>query len=781
MRQAHRSPAVLITVALMLTVLTFPAIDLAVTDGVDGSLGWAFNHLFHTGLAQAAYITFPHGPLAFLMYPSVMDGGLWPALVLILAIMLAFHGTMLALGTTDDVRRPLTTAIIACAMASLLEQHMLLVFTTAGALILYDRTRSRAWLALALAAALVALHVRANVGILAIALLVAHATWLIVRYRDVPTVGLGLLAFVVAAVLLRWGLYGSLDGLDTYYVGLVELARSSSAATGLYPSNDWWALGGALLLIVAIPLLVKDDHLRRMHLLFALALFAAWKHAITREDHYHARGGFDFVVAFHLLTVLAWPRPRIRVLLAMGAVAILGLRALTALPGYTGHALRPIGVATLHRWVCDPAGTVGDARERSRHHLAPYVLPDTVVEQLRRGTADVYPWEHSYLAANDLRWRPRPVPQSYASYTVWLDDANARYFAEGKGADRIIWHFQPDGWNGGMGSIDGRYLLNDEPRAILAMLDKYRWVPAGPRLAILERVPVSQLASPRTSDTLTVGWDTWIDVPPSDDAILRAHVDIRHTTWRDVVDFLYKDAVYEVVYRLADDRTLTYRIVPENARHGVWVAPFIRGPGLHCPELPVTAVRFQCSAPAMVHPTIGLVWEWVPMALPGTNALALFGQTARPPEDRLPPMEFGMEGPMPGWAWSGQDATDSLAHTGHRASLLGPQAFSATAEISLDTIAGPPTVRAQAWVRGNDGPGALVIISVEEQDGTVHWHAAGVEHFMHDRSGWNLAHVESTVPTGPGRLLKVYVWNNGARPILVDDMRVAFPRSASPL
>src|SRR5690554_7715176 len=54
---------------LMLIVGTFPANDWSFSVGIDPPLQWVFNFLFEHNLELGKNIIFPHGPLAFLMYP----------------------------------------------------------------------------------------------------------------------------------------------------------------------------------------------------------------------------------------------------------------------------------------------------------------------------------------------------------------------------------------------------------------------------------------------------------------------------------------------------------------------------------------------------------------------------------------------------------------------------------------------------------------------------------------------------------------------------------------
>ena len=91
-----------VLLTLLLVALTFPRLDITTDIGVDNSLAWAFNHLFATGLDQAAHLVFPHGPLAFLMYPQALGGELGAAYFAIVTILGTFIFILLTLGADTD-------------------------------------------------------------------------------------------------------------------------------------------------------------------------------------------------------------------------------------------------------------------------------------------------------------------------------------------------------------------------------------------------------------------------------------------------------------------------------------------------------------------------------------------------------------------------------------------------------------------------------------------------------------------------------------------------------
>jgi hypothetical protein len=703
------------------------------------------------------------------MYPQALGGDLDAAFLGTTLILGTFFFSLLSLGADPD--HILQHFLLAALLGVLVQPQMQLVGVVAAGLMLHWNTRSVAWLAVAVLAALIALHVRAGVGIIACTLLFAHAAILLWKRREWRTVGITFAGFVLGAIMLRFMLYGSLVGFGTYYLGLFELAKASSAATGLHPDNDWFVLSATIALFIAIPLLFKDAQVRYTFALFSLALFASWKHGITREDIYHARGLFIFIALFFGLLLLVWRSPRPMAVLTMASVLILSYRALASTLLYEELVVAPFGVQRFHEWACDREQLTQRALDASERNLAAQDLPQGVVDRLRTGTVDVYPWEFSYIPANKLEWAPRPVLQSYASYTPWLDGRNAEFFRNGDGADRIIWHFNADGSGGRMGSVDERYLLNDEPQAILAMLNGYTWTAATDRVAILERTTEPQLGGTTVVGSEEGTWDTWIDVPKTSNGILRAKVDVKGTLWRTLKDFMYKDAVYTALYRLEDGRTLSYRFVPDLAAEGIWVAPFIQHPEHAFIEQDVVAIRFQCSEMAMVDPDLPIEWELTTLGNAGVSAFALFGKRNPAPESPMGSL-MDLESPNADWEWKVDQRTDSMARSGKHSHLLTSGAYSPTFVLPLDSSSVTLRVSASAWVRAAKDAELVLAIAVDDERGSVMWEAVDVQDMLFDEQEWWRVEIERDVRSGTGRTLKAYVWNTGDTPALVDDLEV---------
>ncbi len=92
----------------LIVICTFPSNEWTYSVGIDPPLFWVYNHLFDTDLTIGKHIIFPHGPLAFLMYPMPENIVLATVLESILKILLVFNLFSLLSKHTDQTKWLLT-------------------------------------------------------------------------------------------------------------------------------------------------------------------------------------------------------------------------------------------------------------------------------------------------------------------------------------------------------------------------------------------------------------------------------------------------------------------------------------------------------------------------------------------------------------------------------------------------------------------------------------------------------------------------------------------------
>ena len=425
-----------------------------------------------------------------------------------------------------------------------------------------------------------------------------------------------------AAAGLGVGLWlhrGSIAGLADYLESAASVASGYSSAMSL-AEPDWWKAAvafGVFAACLATALLVPArSHLRVVAAVLAAPLFVAWKHGIVRQDeHLETLVLFGLVIALLVLLEIAGASGLRRagpwLLLAAVALLRVWLESPAGRPGPATLAetlLQPLalpglrGLSTLTRLDDHRA----ELQRESAATLRSQRLPELPRRLVGSQTVDVYPWETSYVGANDFNWRSRPSPASFATYTPLLDRRNAAFFESPSRPAFVVWHRSMGGR-----SIDKRHSFWDEPLTFKTLLDRYDLAWRGdvlllqarrdPRFAPLERL-----------QTVRVEWGQWLTLPQVEGALL-AEIDIDSPWPARARRFLLREEAAFMAVRFANGDHLRFRYVPDQARSGLWMRPLPRhAEGAAallsgtCPRNLVEAVRFLAFRPGAPGPRLTL-------------------------------------------------------------------------------------------------------------------------------------------------------------------------------
>ena len=467
----------LLLFSIVLFIITFPNLSLTYSIGVDPSLKFLFTHLFANDFQAGRHIIFPHGPLAFFMYPLKETVGLAMPVWFLLSVSLVFQIYTL-LGTNQKWRWIITAAVsfyilnVANFNLLVLSNVMLALFPATG-----KTTSARPYYGLFLTA--LAVFVKAQMaitcGMLSVAWIVGHYA-LHRNLRQLLVYVAALAGFIMGFWLLMYGTFTDMIG---YGIGLINLSGDNSAAAAYYPDNNWWWLSLFLVTVLSLPWLQKDKQSRILCWILLPLFFASWKYAMAREEFYRFTALIHVVsISFIVLAILV---PRRRSLnISLGLLATLALLAnFPNVEQHRPHRLLTNGWANVRKMSAQLLHYKTETQPAIQRNIASKKLPAEVRELIGSSPVDLYPWDYTIIAANELKLRPRPVLQSYAAYTSGLDRRNARHFMSDKAPEFFIWDFRKV-WpplNGGtMHSIDYRYLLNDEPHTLEQLLSHYQLV-----------------------------------------------------------------------------------------------------------------------------------------------------------------------------------------------------------------------------------------------------------------------------------------------------------------
>jgi hypothetical protein len=99
--------------------------------GIDGSLPWVFNYFAAGHFEIGQHVIFPHGPLAFLLYPLNMDNNLPVYIALRLAISFFLSNSLFAAANTTSKKTlvlPFLISLVIHAIADIQMMLFVLVF-----------------------------------------------------------------------------------------------------------------------------------------------------------------------------------------------------------------------------------------------------------------------------------------------------------------------------------------------------------------------------------------------------------------------------------------------------------------------------------------------------------------------------------------------------------------------------------------------------------------------------------------------------------------------------
>lgn len=185
------------------------------------------------------------------------------------------------------------------------------------------------------------------------------------------------------------------------------------------------------------------------------------------------------------------------------------------------------------------------------------------------GTMDVIPFNLAPLIVSGAQYRPRPVPQSYSSYTPRLQNLEAAHFENPATA--------PDTLFLSIGDIDYR-LPTFATGPSLPILARWYDAVGANRLGMILR----RRAAPRASRVTTYpgggfALGQWVAVPHVGDRLLVARIDVGTSLAGKLIGFIARDPILQITLRYDDGREQSFRFVPGMARAGFVLSPMALG------------------------------------------------------------------------------------------------------------------------------------------------------------------------------------------------------------
>jgi hypothetical protein len=183
-------------------------------------------------------------------------------------------------------------------------------------------------------------------------------------------------------------------------------------------------------------------------------------------------------------------------------------------------------------------------------------------------SVDIISYDQAVLLLNRLNWRPRPVFQSYLTFTPELLKSNANFLKSQRAPNFIIFQLQ---------SISGRFPTLDDGSVLWTLLHEYTPVLTEKSYLLLQRTAQSRPSSPPLTPVLKkfAHFGEVVDLDLEETRAYALHLDIRYSVLGRLRRFCYKAPSLSLEVTLMDKRTVRYKIIPGMVKSGFLLSPLL--------------------------------------------------------------------------------------------------------------------------------------------------------------------------------------------------------------
>ncbi len=444
----------------------------------------------------------------------------------------------------------------------------------------------------------------------------------------------------------------------------------------------------------------------------AALLFMAWKHGQVRceRDHLEVLLGFVPMLVLALEVVPSaggvLVRASARTLALICCLVSAVILCLLFSGNVGGRLARPFRLAAQNAArLCNPRSYLRQMRQFEQAEQAETSLPRSR-ERLRGGSVDVFGNDQSYAVLNGLRYRPRPVFQSYAAYSRELMQLNEKAYRPGRAPEYVLFK---------LNTIDDRYPPLEDAPLLPLLLANYTPIDLeGPFLVLRSRKATEMRRTLLRETTVAPGQQ--IDLQEFGDSNLWLEADLQPSLLGRVRQFLYQPPVVALA---------------------VWCrAPTLRVGRFHAPA-PMLAAGFLASPLQLDNSDVLDLYTGKPVTRATAYAVEPAPGTERFWQDRVHVRIYRVENPLgncaspelarlakfPGFEVAPTDVASvisSVVEVGGKPALQLPPGgyLRFTLPPGVKTIVGQYGFAPAAYLLGGATPGAEFRIEQELPDGS---------------------------------------------------------------
>ncbi len=191
-----------------------------------------------------------------------------------------------------------------------------------------------------------------------------------------------------------------------------------------------------------------------------------------------------------------------------------------------------------------------------------------VREYVGNQSIDLIPYEPARLILNGLNYRPRPAFQSYMAYTEQLQDLNLQFYRSASAPRFVLFR---------VATIDGRFPIGDDGKAIQYLFENYRPVMREDEHILFERSDAAQRREPpeKSLGVQTVPLNHALEAPRPKDSSVSVRVNLKKTFLGHVFETLHALPHVFLEIETEGGQQIAGKLVPGIGESGIMIAPLL--------------------------------------------------------------------------------------------------------------------------------------------------------------------------------------------------------------
>ena len=586
-----------LTIACLVTILTFPVLEFQTFSGLDPAYFYALNYFFKKGFVAGDDYIFTYGPLGFLKDPQALCELDWfGSIILFLLRFLCVWSVIVRIRNEFDNLIPwwiVVAMVFAFARLQSIDYVIFIFSVFSLNNFLYKPTPLN--LLLALIPVNVGLFIKLNIGFTSLVTVFSILLIYYIKTKNTYLVLRFILYYIISNIFLWLIISKDIFSWFKYYFNNIILSSDNLRVTTLpseFSEETLWV--SVTIFIVSIFWEIFKE--KRYNLIvFIPSFFLVFKYSVARSDFYHFIHGFNFLVSISFIYLVKKNFSSTVLALLMLSMSF-WRNAAHSLSYIPDPIVWPsIGLQGFSQSILRHNENAEKARKMLSQNLKNDQLPHDWIDLIGKETVDFFPWVTSSVALFSLNYKPRPFMQHGLSAHPFFDKINETYFLEKNPSQFIIWH---GGWDSsGVTSMDNRHINFEHIRTLNALYTRYEQVDYRNGLALLRLkekfdpdVRLENKIIPLGEYTLFL--NEWFYLPKVDSTLyLFGKFHTKKYLLGYLRSILYKEPCYWIDVKFANSEIKQYRLALTGLQDLALLNPLILSNQITNRPMQVRAIR----------------------------------------------------------------------------------------------------------------------------------------------------------------------------------------------